>query len=946
MAASFVLATLYVGYADVEPNQAVSGTKSFISQDRGGFAPNYYTVNSTAWVRILVNVRDSAGRPLAGKRAVLRSDRGSVDTINESGLTSDGNGKTTFLIKSDTPGLAILMAEVEGVRLETEYPFYFYEQSFNIYISESRADLKAYNSDTLLETKTAKADGQQHLQIKVTVRNADNLPLPARNVILRSSRGGIDVISSAKPTGIDGTTSFFVSSTTPGKAVFVATVDGATLLPTATIDFVGEPVATPPPAPTVKPDLLIEDLQLSANSTASSPWISLKMCNRGESFTVGFPLTVIANGRSQFFDFSTLGLDPGRCSGPHAWPYSTWEMNPDQSYTVTAIADASGQISETDENNNTLEAVLDPTTSAYSRQDQTASITKSFINGLAGPDGTEMTKALINVKFSVTVYIRNKNDQPLVNKIVSLTSSRPGDVITFVGDDGRTNRLGQVGFYIASSAPGMSILSANIDGQTIADTFEMQVLASALAPDLVVQSVTFDMINYTPHATIVNRGTAAVSPGNFSVSFTWYDNDNRLLIAYTKNVTLEKLDARGGMTVVVGVVPPSGAFKLNVIVDPNNTVEESWNNNNSWEGNIEQRPDLVIKSIIFDPATRFPTVEILNQGTGPAVANFFVDFLYLDRAGGHILGDNGGSMNLARPEPLVAGAIRSFSPWFPIANGAVTLRVNVDPGNLVHEVNKNNNSRDVAMPAPTGPAQSPPPPQPSVPPAQPAQLPDLIIETVTFNQATRRPTVVIRNQGNAPAVANFFASFSYLNAAGEYINNAGSSVNLGRPASLSAGETRSFGAMSEVPAVAITVRIEIDRANQVMESDETNNTRDEVIPPPLREIPPDLTVESVTFPTSGGARVVIKNVGGQAVTTNFLTAITYYNSAGILRTFSVRPATVRPIQPNTTRVLVSKRTITKNATHFRVTADSANQIAEASEINNAVEGQIVIGNAR
>lgn len=95
-------------------------------------------------------------------------------------------------------------------------------------------------STVIANRNTAPADATSSTTICVSLRNASNLPIIGKTVTLTSSRGSLDQISPASgPSDAQGRTTFTVTSSTLGLAVFTATnsTDSRTLAKTVAIDF-------------------------------------------------------------------------------------------------------------------------------------------------------------------------------------------------------------------------------------------------------------------------------------------------------------------------------------------------------------------------------------------------------------------------------------------------------------------------------------------------------------------------------------------------------------------------------------------------------------------------------------------------------------------------------------------------------------------------------------
>ncbi|MDP1689363.1 MAG: Ser-Thr-rich GPI-anchored membrane family protein, partial [bacterium] len=108
------------------------------------------------------------------------------------------------------------------------------------------------------------------------------------------------------------------------------------------------------------PDLKITSISRFSSATIQNG-IKVELCNYGNATVSDSPVKIVANNITQTFSFLSVSLVSGACSS-NAWDYSMWQMNPNNTYTVTATADPAGVIAESDEGNNITTAVLSGST--------------------------------------------------------------------------------------------------------------------------------------------------------------------------------------------------------------------------------------------------------------------------------------------------------------------------------------------------------------------------------------------------------------------------------------------------------------------------------------------------------------------------------------------------------------------------------------------------------
>jgi adhesin/invasin len=116
--ASTVVATLSVlpprSVAPTPPTSPASAAQSSVV-----VSPATVAADGTAMATITVTLRTADGTPVAGKRVLLASSRGLIDTIAAATGNTDANGVYTTTIRSRTPGVTSIKAYVspDGVYL-------------------------------------------------------------------------------------------------------------------------------------------------------------------------------------------------------------------------------------------------------------------------------------------------------------------------------------------------------------------------------------------------------------------------------------------------------------------------------------------------------------------------------------------------------------------------------------------------------------------------------------------------------------------------------------------------------------------------------------------------------------------------------------------------------------------------------------------------------------
>ncbi|EAU65923.1 putative secreted glycosyl hydrolase [Stigmatella aurantiaca DW4/3-1] len=245
--------------------------------------------------------------------------------------------------------------------------------------------------------------------------------------------------------------------------------------------------------------------------------------------------------------------------------------------------------------------------------------------------------------------------------------------------------------YQYDSGDGANI---NLDALALAAT-------TAKKPDLSVADIQWTSAHTPPQqgeaitfkAVVTNSGTAASPSGVHKVSFRVAGQE----VAVSTLPASTSLAAGASTTLTANSTWSTafGTYPVTAIVDPDNTIAEFSDNNNSFTKNLtvsqSPGPDLVIQSISWTPTTpsagtavRF-TVTVANQGLDPTTGNSVALRLVID-----------GTTTLtgATPSFLAAGASAAvtFSGTWTAVNGNHTFVATADPANAINEAVESNNT--------------------------------------------------------------------------------------------------------------------------------------------------------------------------------------------------------------------------------------------------------------
>lgn len=458
-------------------------------------------------------------------------------------------------------------------------------------------------------------------------------------------------------------------------------------------------------------------------------------------------------------------------------------------------------------------------------------------------------------------------------------------------------------------------------------------------PDLMISSsdVTFspespgDGEIVTISVTIHNIGTATAP----LVLYNAYDGTE--LIGYTNAPA--SLDPGASVTYKFAWKATVGKHIFKVTADPPNQVDEINEDNNVVETSIIVRmTDLTISSsdIVFDPATPLPGQEVYvtwkvhNKGDVNAT-NFAVRTYDITK---------NFEISLLTYLSIPAGSSITRTTLWPmhaVTQGNHTIKVIADYYNNISESNEDNNIAERSITV------------------TPASLPDLTISQtdITFSTypqdiPTTSPvegedvivSVTIHNIGSVEATPVLYSTYDDTSLIG-YTN---------APASIPAGGSHTFGNVwFNVTGGTHTIRVVVDIANQVIESNEDNNEATTTLAVSAAQLP-DIAVSSsdITFspasPTAGESVTInatIYNLGSAQASGIFYNI--YDMTLNKMIGYNNVPLTLAAGASTTvSHMWWQWQNVTAGTHTIRVTLDYSDVITESDETNNIAEKNVIV----
>ena len=429
------------------------------------------------------------------------------------------------------------------------------------------------------------------------------------------------------------------------------------------------------------------------------------------------------------------------------------------------------------------------------------------------------------------------------------------------------------------------------DGRALAST----------GPDLVIHAISWspqapvigETITFT--AIIKNQGDSPAGPSRIA----YYIDNNQLNTAY-----VNQINAGAAATSMFAWKAQAGAHVIKVTADFDDRVAETGEDNNDKTFAFSVlAPDLVIEEISWTPESPSIdqkitfTVMVKNQGNknaGSSSVNFYIDSSLLGTRSVLLLeaGDN-----------ATATYTLSASP------GSRAIMAVADSLHQVSESDETNN--DLTVTCETAP-------------------PDLVIEAISCSPEDQpdsrdvTTTVTVKNRGTGTADFSLLALY-----VDDILQEA---AHISR---LNAGAATAQTFSSLVDAKEHTFKAVADANNQVIESDESNNSRTANI----TALAPDLIVESITWSPAQpliahqmAFTVTVKNQGTKLAGSYGLSF--YIDNA-------YRFHQEMPALPAGATVSMSYQWVTQSESMaLRAVVDEANYVNESNESNNTMTASV------
>jgi subtilase family serine protease len=633
------------------------------------------------------------------------------------------------------------------------------------------------------------------------------------------------------------------------------------------------------------PDLAIDVISWTPVNPAIGDTVTftIKVINRGDKRAGISHLDFFINGSSRG-PRSILGIEPGdSVDVVYIWNATAGVHN------VRAAPDILGQVTESDEANNTSEAVC-----ATKEPDLTVS-SISF-SPTAIPENTTVT---------FTVTVKNQGGSRTGPSTLTYYIDDNQQYSEFMGPLEPAATFVSTNFtWISSSKP--QVFKAVVDADNRINERDetnnsMSVVFPEVFPDLTISDITWtptspllhDDVSFT--VTIINQGTC--SSGATELKFV-------IDKAFFFNAVIPELPVGGTATPIINWMTQNYTHSIKATIDESNVVKESNESNNAVTKTVTSvkftpSADLVVEKLSYLPVKPMIgedlalTLSVKNQGTGkasPTYAGIYIDTRLIAET--YI-------------NELDAGASHIKEISIPLQGlpykDKYTLKVSANDHRTVLETNDLNNSKELTF---------------SI------IAPDLVIQNIRWSPeapATGNKVtfdVTVKNRGDLKSGATYISYYIDQVFMGKH-----------RIEDIEAGTTIARSFTWTVQKESFVFTAVVDEVGGSLEKDESNNLKTVRLPAP------DLLIESLTWSPENPAPVApvtftarIKNRGyGKSPAAQIYC---YYDSTAPV---SLEIGEINPGDTVTTAFVYS---FIPGEHILKVLIDAGDVISESDEFNN------------
>jgi subtilase family serine protease len=442
-------------------------------------------------------------------------------------------------------------------------------------------------------------------------------------------------------------------------------------------------------------------------------------------------------------------------------------------------------------------------------------------------------------------------------------------------------------------------------------------------PDLEAKTATISSSGLV-EVTVENVGEGSVPTDEFHV-FIYIDETMTTAKTWTYSLSTlsnqDCLEPGGTCKISPQYVEVDSNHTLRVEVDPYDAIEEDNEYNNTYDYNYvvesysDSLPDLGVSGLSIS-SSGLITAIVENYGNGDATEDFGV-YIYIDEGTSTEKTWTYSTSTLSNQGCLDAGGTCSISPQTLSTDESHTVRVEVDPSDVIEEADENNNEEDLSYVV-----------------EEQTELPDL--ETSIEVSTTGEVTVGVKNSSDAAIDSDDWNVYIYVDdKTWTY-----SVSTLSDQDCLEAWGTCEISPQYVDLNADHTVKAEADANDEIEESDETNNDDTYYYYTEATEELPDLSLGSVYIDSSGTVVVEVENTSNTDIDDSETFHI-YITIDGNKWTYSTSTLADTGFYYAGGDAEISPEKVSTDESHdIKVEIDPSDVILESNENNNTFDSTV------
>ncbi|WP_027087999.1 Ig-like domain-containing protein [Cohnella panacarvi] len=415
---------------------------------------------------------DAFGQPVAGHNVSL-SQGGGSSTISPTSATTNASGQATFTVRS-TKAETVAYAAVDTTDNVTV------TQTASVTFTPGAAD--AAQSTVTVSQASVTANWSASSTLTVTIKDANDNPIPGHAVNLTQGSGSSGIFAVDSTTNANGQAVFTLRSTKAEAVTYTAvdTTTDMTVTQTASVTF------TPGAANAAHSTLAASEASAEANGTSSST-LTVAIKDVNDNPLSGHAISLTQGGGSSVI---TAVDDTTDADGQAVFAVSSTKA---EAVTYTAV-DTTAGVTVTQ----TASVTFTPGAASAAQSTLAASVASVTADGTSGS--------------TLTVTIKDANDNPITGHAVSLTQGSGSSVVTAVNPT--TDADGQAVFTVTNTKAEAVTYIAEDTTDNVTVTQTASVTFNPGAADAALSTLTASQASVTADGAASSTLTVTITDAN------------------------------------------------------------------------------------------------------------------------------------------------------------------------------------------------------------------------------------------------------------------------------------------------------------------------------------------------------------------------------------------------------------------------------------------------